>query len=201
MVRRAASAVIGAALAVTVAVPAASGGPVADRCVAGSVPVVVGQQALLVRKAGAGDRAELSACRRGSRRGVRLGAAYGNAAGPHAGARSTLTAAAVGGSVVAAGFEVVAGGCLYERGCAVAPRQVLRIADTRAGTLRRIPLRGTLTALTVAADGLTTFGVDEFDCTSTYRAAPAPGSASRLLSRVPTRVPATTGPPLCAQAS
>lgn len=197
--RWAASGMIVATIALAATATIATGGPVAERCVAGSVPLVVGRQALLVRKASAGDRAELSACRRGSRGVVRLGATYGDAVRPHAGARSTLTGAAVGGSVVAAGFEVVASGCIYERGCGDVPRQVLRIADTSARTLRRIPLRGTLTALTVAADGSATFRVDEFACTSTYRAAPSPGSDVRLLSRVPTRVPVATGLLLCAE--
>ncbi len=193
---RAVSGLVGVAIALAAAAPAATGGPVAERCVAGSVPLVVGRQALLVRRASPGGRAELYACRRGSRRIVALGATFGDRVRPNARARSTLTVAAIGGRVVAAGFEVVANGCLYERGCGDVPRQVLRIADTSAGTLRRIPLRGPLSALAVAADGSATFRVDEYACTSTYQTAPSPGSAVRLLSRVPTRVSAQTG--LCA---
>jgi hypothetical protein len=127
---------------------------------------------------------------------VRVGATFGE--GPNAHARSTLLAAAVGGTVVAAGFEVVAHGCIYERGCGDAPRQVLRIADAAAGTLRRVPLRGALILVAVAGDGGATFRVDEFACTSTYRTGPAPGSAIVLVSRIATRVSAGAGAPLCA---
>ena len=201
MARRAASGVLGVAITLAGAAPSASAGPVAERCVPRSVTLVTGTRALLVLKRTSDDRAQLYACRRGSHQVIRVGATYGNATGPHAGARSTLTAAAAGGTVVAAGFEVVASGCLYERGCAEAPRQVLRIADTSARTLRRIPLHGTLTALTVAADGLTTFSVDEFACTSTYRAEARPGSDTEVLSRVPTRIAGAGGLALCAGAA
>ncbi len=185
-------------VALAAAAPAAIGGPLARRCVARSTPLLVGRRALLVRREAQGDRVELSACRRGGRGAVALGATYGNDVSTNARARSTLTGAAIGGSVVAAGFEVVVNGCLYERGCADPPRQVLRIADTSARTLRRIPLRGTLDALTVAADGQATFRVDEFACTSSYRTAAAPGAEIRLLTRVPTRVTGATGLSLCA---
>ncbi len=177
--------------------PAALSGPLAQRCVPGGTLVVGGRQALIVRRAVSRDRADLLACRRGSRKAVRLGATYGNSPNPRA--RSTLLAAAVGGTIAAAGFEVVAHGCLYERGCADAPRQVLRIADTRAGTLRRIPLRGSLIVVAAATDGRATFRVDEFACTSTYRATAVPGSAVVLVSRIATRVPGRAGLQLCDQ--
>ncbi len=186
---------LGVGLAVA---PSATAGPLAERCVAGSVPLLVGTHALLVRRTSPGGRAELSACRRGSLRAIRLGATYGSDAGPDGGARSALTGAAIGGRVVAAGFEVDGGGCVYDRGCADAPRQVLRLADTNARTLRRIPLRGTLSAVKVTPGGLADFRVDEFACTSTYRTAARPGSAILLLSRVPTRVSGATGQRLCA---
>ncbi len=178
-------------IALAATAPVATGGPVAERCVAGSVPVVVGRHALLVRRASSGGRAELSACNRGSRGAIRLGATYGNGLSPRAHARATLLATAIGAGVVAAGFEVVTSGCLYERGCAEVRRQVLRIADTRAGTLRRIPLHGTLSALSVDTGELTTFRVDEFTRTSTYRTAASAGSPIELLRRVATRVPGT----------
>jgi hypothetical protein len=184
-----------AALAAALVAATASGGPVAQRCAPGSAAVVAGTEALLVRRAGSGDRAELLACRRGAGNAVRLGSTYGN--GPNPRARSTLVAAAVGGTVVAAGFEVVAHGCIYERGCADAPRQVLRIADTSAGTLRRIPLHGSLIVVAVASDGRSTFRVDEFACTSTYRATAVPGSTVVLVGRVATRVPGGAGLLLC----
>jgi len=189
--------VVLAAIVLAGAAPSALAGPLARRCVPGSTPLLVGKRALLVRRASQGDRAELSACRRGSHRAVALGATYGNDVSTNARARSTLTGAAIGGSVVAAGFEALVNGCLYARGCGDAPRQVLRIADTSALTLRRIPLLGTLDDVTVAADGQATFRVDEFACTSTYRTAPQPGSAIDLLGRVPTRVPGTDAVRLC----
>lgn len=157
--------------------------------------MVAGGQALLVRRAAGAGRAELAACGRASHRIVRLGSTFGE--GPNAHARSTLLTAAVGGTVVAAGFEVVAHGCIYERGCGDAPRQVLRIADTAAGTLRRVPLHGSLILVAVAPDGAATFRVDEFTCTSTYRTAAAPGSAVALVSRIATRVLAGAGAPRC----
>jgi len=194
-IRRAACVLGVAACALAATGPGAAGGPIARRCLAGGTPLVAGRQALLVRGAAAGGRAELAACGRPQGRRVRVGATFGE--GPNAHARSTLLTAAVGGTVVAAGFEVVAHGCIYERGCGDAPRQALRIADTAAGTLRRLPLHGTLLVVAVGADGTATFRVDEFACTSTYRTGAVPGSAVALVSRVATRVPAGAGAPLC----
>ena len=164
----------------------------------GSVPVIAGKRALLVRRAGPGDRAELFACRRGSRRAVALGATYGNAVSTNARARSTLVGAATGGTVVAAGFEVLVNGCLYARGCGDAPRQVLRVADTRAVTLRRIPLHGSLDAVSVGDDGRVTFRVDEYACLSDYRTDARSGAGIELLRRVPARAAQPGGTPLCA---
>ncbi len=186
-----------AAIALAVAASTAVGGPLARRCIAGGVPLLVGKRALLVRTAASADRDALYACRRGARRGLALGATYGNDVSTNPRARSTLTGAAIGGSVVAVGFEVALNGCLYAHGCAGAPRQVLRLADTNARTLRRIPLRGTLSAVTVSAGGIASFRVDEFACTTTYRTAASPGSHIRVVRRVPTRVPGADGVRLC----
>lgn len=175
----------------------ATGGPLAERCAHGGAAVLAGPRALLVRRPARAGRVVLLACRRGTGRPLRLGATFDADGSTSGGARSELTLAAIGGSVVAAGFDVVAEGCLYEGGCAVAPRQVLRIADTRAHTLRRIPLGGVLEVLTVARDGTATFRVDEFACVSTYRTRARPGEAVRLLRRVAARVVAGAGTPGC----
>jgi len=66
-----------AALAIAAMAPNASAGPLARRCVAGSTPLAVGAQVLVVKRV-AGSRIELSVCRRGSRRALRLGATFRN---------------------------------------------------------------------------------------------------------------------------
>jgi hypothetical protein len=158
----------------------------AERCLAGGALLAAGPRALLVGGPVRGGRAGVVACRRGKGIRVTVGSIYGEGDGTVGGARSSLLAAAVGGDIAAAAFEVAANGCVYVRGCADVPRQVVRIADTRARTLRRIPLHGTLSALRVSAAGATTFVVDEFACNSTYLTGAAPGGAVRLVRRVAT---------------
>ena len=137
----------------------------------------------LITAAPRAGRAPVLACARRSQVAVRVGATFG-AGSPR---RSVLTLAGAGGTVAAAGFEVAGGGCIYERGCASAPRQVVRIADVRRGTLRRIPLHGVLTRLHVARGGTTGFRVDEFACVSDYRTAARPGAPITLVRRTGAR--------------
>lgn len=183
-----ASTIVAPPAAFTAVAPPDAVGAAAPRCVAGGVPLATGPQALLVRRA-AGSRTELWACRRGSRRALRLGLVFRTrtGAGTGGGARSAVVAAAVGGTVAAAAFLEGASGCIYEYGCAGAPRPVLRIADVARATVRRLPLTGALTALTVGPDGTVTYRVDELLRVSTYRTAAAPGAPVGLVGREPVR--------------
>ena len=183
---RSAAAAAGLASAAVLAAAAASAASPASRCVAGGVPLATGPQVLLVKRA-AGSRTELWACRRGSRRALRLGTAFRNGTSTSGGARSALTAAAVGGTVAAVGLVEGANGCIYEYGCADAPHPVLRIADLARRTVRRLPLTGVLTALAVGPDGAVAYRVDELIRLSTYRTVAAPGARVELVGRVPAR--------------
>lgn len=189
---RAAAVLAGAALAAAGApeamAPGAAAAPPPTRCVVGGVTLASGPRVLLVTRA-AGRRAELWACRRGSRRALRVGTAFRNGTSTSGGARSALTAAAAGGTVAAAGLVEGANGCIYEYGCADAPRPVLRIADVARRTVRRLPLSGALAGLTVGPDGAVTYRVDELLFLSTYRTVAAPGARVEAVDRVPARRP------------
>ncbi len=184
--RRSTAAAAGLTSAAVLAATAASAASPAPRCVAGGVPLATGPQVLLVKRT-AGSRTELWACRRGSRRALRLGMAFRNGTSTSGGARAALTAAAAGATVAAVGLVEGANGCIYEYGCADAPRPVLRIADVARRTVRRLPLTGALTALAVGPDGAVTYRVDELVRLSTYRTAAAPGARVELVGRVPAR--------------
>lgn len=168
-------------------------------CVAGGIPIATGSQVVVVKRT-VRDRTELWACRRGSRRPLALGATFRNGTGTSGGARSALLGLAAGGSVAAAAFVQGANGCIYDYGCADAPRRLLKIADVVRRTVRRLPLSGAPTAITVSPAGSVTFRVDEFLCLSTYRTTAAIGAPVDLVRRVAARVGGPAAGGLCTPA-